>query len=51
MILPATMNLNAGGNRVGRWSNMEPRCMSALGQMLKLAWRDDLNASFTELHT
>jgi hypothetical protein len=29
MIAPATMNLNTGDNRVGRWSRVK---MSALGQ-------------------
>src|SRR5262249_22720122 len=33
MISPTTMNLNVGGNRVGRWSRVK---MSALGQ--KQTW-------------
>jgi hypothetical protein len=44
MISPATMNLNTGGNRVGRWSNMEPRCMSALGHKRTYAPQQAMSA-------
>ena len=41
MISPAMMNLNTGGNRVGRWSSVK---MSALGQKQTCAVRKDMTA-------
>ena len=41
MISPATMNLNTGGNRVGRWSSVK---MSALGHKQTCATQQPMSA-------
>jgi hypothetical protein len=44
--------LNANGGLFGKLSFVIDFInLSTIWSMLKLAWRDDLNASFTELHT
>jgi len=41
MISPETINLNTGGNRVGRWSRVK---MSALGQKQTCAVQNVMSA-------